>query len=187
MNKKKGKQIEKESLVYTLLLTVLAILWISIKDYTFQVSEVSFSFSLFLLPFIYFLVKNIIKKYGYKKAIFSIIISTVAFVSFSALSSFALREVFALSNVKKEFYSYLISLLLYVFIYRYFIEDIQDNIFICSLNYLFIIIVYHMISTLVGMEKIPLNIFLVKYFLTLGIQTVICFLVASIEKKYIKK
>ena len=187
MKKREEKQIEKESWIYTLLLAVLAILWITIKDYTFQVLEISFSFSLFLLPFTYFLVKNIIKKCGYKRAILSIVISTVAFVCFSALSSFALKEVFDLSNVKNEFYSYLGSQLIFVSIYRYLIEEIEDNIFISSLNYLFATIIYHMISTFVGLEKIQLNLFLLKYFLTLGIQAVICFFIAFIEKKYIKK
>lgn len=183
MKKVKKVQTYEDCWIYILLLTTLAILLESLKKYTFCIAKVDLSFSLFLLPLIYFIPNYITKKYDYKKAVAAIAISGVMFVSFSAIISFAFGERLILSNVSGEFCGYVISQFSNLLLYMFLLNNTKMPIYLLYLNYLFSLIIYYLFYTLIYLNIITLDSYWRGYFITLGIQMIICLPIAMIDKK----
>ena len=181
--KKKEEKYYDDCWMYILLLSTLVILLESLKNYTFKIAGVHLTYSLFLLPFVYFIVNYIAKKYDYKKAIASIAISGVLFVSFSAIMSFALGERLILSSVSGEFCGYVVSQFVNLTIYMFLLNNTKSPILLIFLNYLFSLIIYYMFYTLIYLKLITLDTFWTGYFITLGIQFIICIPIAITDKK----
>ncbi len=160
--------------IYILLLTTLTILLESLKSYTFTIAGTNLTYAIFLLPGIYFISNYIAKKYDYKKAVSAIAISGVMFVSFSAIMAFALGERLILTNVSGEFCAYVVSQFTNLSIYMFIINNTKSTYPLVFLNYLFSLIVYYMIYTLIYLYRISLDTFWIGYFITLGIQFIIC-------------
>ena len=183
MAKKIKESLYNDCWMYILLLTTLAILIESLKTYTFKISGVRLTYSLFLLPFTYLIVNYITKKYDYKKAVSSIAISGVMFVCFSAIMSFAVGERLILSSISGEFCGYIVSHFISLTIYMFLLNNTKSPYILVLLNYLFALIVYYMFYTLIYLNTIILDNFWKGYFITLGIQVVLCIPIAIIDKK----
>lgn len=181
--KKKEEVIYNDCWIYILVLTTLVILLESLKDYTFKIHGVNLTYAIFLLPLIYFIVNYIAKKYDYKKAIAAIAISGVMFVCFGAIMSFALGERLILSSVSGEFCGYAVSQFVNLTIYMFLLNNTKLPIPLIYLNYLFSLIIYYMFYTLIYLNMIILDNFWTGYFITLGIQSIICIPIAIIDKK----
>lgn len=173
--------------MYILLLTTLTILLESLKTYTFTIKDVNLTYSLFLLPLIYFIVNYIDKKYDYKKAVSAIAISGVIFVSFTAIMSFALGERIMLSSVSGEFCAYVVSQFINLTLYVFISNNTKSPYLLIFLNYIFSLIVYYMIYTLIYLNIILLDTYWLGYFITLGIQFIICIPIAYFDKKINKR
>ena len=183
MAKKIKEELYDDSWMYILLLTTLTILLESLKTYTFKIIGIRLTYSLLLLPFVYFIVNYIVKKYDYKKAIASIAISGVMFVCFSAIMSFAMGESLILSRVSGEFCGYVVSQFVNLTIYVFLLNNTKSPYILVFLNYLFALIVYYMFYTLIHLNVIILDDFWTGYFITLIIQAFICIPIAAIDKK----
>lgn len=168
------RKSEDDCWMFILLLTTLTILIESLKSYTFDIFDISLSFAIFLLPFVYFLVDYITKKYDYKKGIAAIAISAVMFVSFSAIMSFALGETFLISSVSGEFCGYVVSQFIHLSITLFLINHTKYPTWLVYINYLFSLIIYHLFYTLIYLNMIILESYWIEYFMTLGIQALVC-------------
>ena len=184
MKKKRQKEnYYNDCWIYILLLSTLVILLESLKNYTFQIDGVRLTYSLFLLPFVYFIVNYIAKKYDYKKAIASIAVSGVLFVSFSAIMSFALGERLILTSISGEFCGYVISQFVNLTIYMFLLNNTKSPVLLIFLNYMFSLIVYYMFYTLIYLKMMTLDSFWTGYFITLAIQFAICLPITIIDKR----
>ena len=183
MAKKKQETLYNDCWMYILLLTTLTILIESLRSYTFKISGVRLTYSLFLLPFTYFIVNYITKKYDYKKAVAAIAVSGVMFVCFSAVMSFAVGEVVILSSLSGEFCGYIVSQFINLTIYMLLLNNTRSPFILVLLNYLFALIVYYMFYTLIYLNIIILDNFWKGYFITLGIQAVLCLPITIVDKK----
>ncbi len=183
MRKRKENEIYNDSWLYIMLLTTLVILLESLKSYKFNVYGTSLTYSLFLLPLIYFIVNYIAKKYDYKKAIAAITLSGGLLVLFVVIMSFALGERFFLSSITGEFCAYIASQLVNLTIYMFLLNNTKSPYLLVFFNYLFSLIVYYMFYTLIYLNMIILDNFWLGYFITLGIQFIICIPLAFIDKK----
>ena len=183
MRKKKENELYNDSWLYILLLTTLVILLESLKTYKFNVYGTSLTYSIFLLPLIYFIVNYIAKKYDYKKAIAAITISGTLLVLFVIIMSFALGERFILSSITGEFCAYIGSQLVNLTIYMFLLNNTKSPYLLVLLTYIFSLIVYYMFYTLIYLNLIILDNFWMGYFITLGIQFIICIPIAFIDKK----
>lgn len=181
--KKKQEELYEDCWLYILLLSTLVILLESLKNYTFTISNVDLTYSLLLLPLVYFIVNYITKKYDYKKAIAAIAISGVMSVCFSVVISFALGKQLLLSNLTGEFCGYVVSQFVNLTIYMFLLNNTKSPYILVFLNYMFSLIVYYMFYTLIYLNLIILDNFWEGYLITLGIQTVICLVLAFIDKK----
>lgn len=186
IKKKKEDSLYNDCWLYILLLTTLVILLESLKNYSFKIAGVDLTYALFPLPLVYLLANFITKKYDYKKAIAAISISGVLFVCFVATISFALGERLILSTISGEFCAYVISQFINLTIYMFILNNTKSPYILIFLNYLFSLIVYYMFYTLIYLNMIILDTYWKGYFITLGIQTIICLILAYLDKKIIR-
>lgn len=169
--------------IYILLLTTLAILLESIKTYEFSFVGVKISYAILGLPFTYLIVNYISKKYDYKKAIAAISISGVISVCFMAMMSFALGKNLILSNISGEFCGYVVSHFVNLTIYLFILSNTKASYPLILVNYLFSIIVFYMLYTLIYLNKVIYDSYWTSYFITIGIDSIISFILAYVDSK----
>lgn len=183
-SKKKNKEeLYDDCWMYVLLLTTLTILLESLKTYTFKIAGVKLTYALFLLPFAYFIVNYITKKYDYKKAVASIAISAIVFVSFSAIMSFAVGERLILTSISGEFCGYIVSQFINLTIYMFLLNNTKSPVILVYINYIFALIVYYMFYTLIYINRINLDTYWTGYFITLAFQEIICVPITALDNK----
>jgi len=184
MTNKKNKNIKEsyeDCWMYILLLTTLVILLESLKSYTFMILNIKLTYSLLLLPLVYFLVNCILKKYEYKKAVAAIAISGVLFVSFMAIISFAIGKHLPLSSLSGEFCGYVISQFVNLTLYIFILNNTKTPWVLVFLTYLFSLVVFYMFYTLINLNVMILDNFWTGYLFTIAIQFVICLPLSIID------
>lgn len=183
VKRKKSDKYYDDSWMYILLLTTLVILLESLKSYMFKISDVYLTYSIFLLPLVYFLANYITKKYDYKKTVVAISVSGVMSVGFVAVMAFALGKQLMLSSLSGQFCGYVISQFVNLIIYSFLLNNTNSPGILVFLTYLFSLIIYYMFYTLIYLNMIILDNFWAGYLLTLAIQFVICIPITIIDKK----
>jgi uncharacterized PurR-regulated membrane protein YhhQ (DUF165 family) len=179
---KKNKK-ENDVWIYVLLLTTLVILTESLKTYTFEIMGTNLTYSLFLLPIAYFLIDVIAKKFDYKRAIAAIAVSGVTFVAFSFILAYFLDGNYILRSISGEFCAYVVSAFTNLTIYVFLLNNTDSPRLLVILTYLFSLIVYYMLYTLMYINKLIFVNYWTGYFITLIIQVVICIVLAIVDKK----
>ena len=169
--------------IYILLLTTLTILLESVKTYEFNCFGTGVSYAILGLPFTYLIANYITKKYDYKKTVSAIAVSGVIAVCFMAVMAFALGKNLILSNVTGEFCGYVISQFVNLTIYLFILNNTKASYPLILVNYLFSIIVFCMLYTLIYLTKVVYESYWTSYFVTLGIDAVICIVLAFIDSK----
>ncbi len=169
--------------IYILLLTTLTILLESIKTYEFTFMGTGVSYAILGLPFTYLIANYITKKYDYKKTISAIAISGVISVCFMGIMAFALGKNLILSNVTGEFCGYVVSQFVNLTIYLFILSNTRGSYPLILVNYLFSIIVFCMLYTLIYLNKVIYESYWTSYFLTLGIDSIICIVLTFIDIK----
>ena len=186
---KKDKKLEinyYDFLVYVLLLTTLLVLSHSVRNYYFTVSYIELTYSLFLLPFIYFIINLIIKKYDYQGAIKSISISGIFLVLSVVLVGFFAGNGFSFDDIYGEFCAYVVSSFVNLTVYYFLLLNTKMPSLLVFLNYIFVLIIYYFVYMLFSINTISLEYFWLSYFSTLVIQIFICCLLTFIDK-YVKR
>ena len=179
---KKNKK-ENDVWMYVLLLTTLLILTESLKTYTFKIMGVDLTYSLFLLPVAYFLIDIIAKKFDYKRAIAAIAVSGVVFVSFSFIVAYFIESNLILRSVSGEFCAYVVSAFVNLTIYMFLLNNTESPQVLVLFTYVFSLVVYYMLYTLLYLNMIIFDTYWLGYFLTLSIQIFICIGLSIIDRK----
>ena len=179
------KKIKKENDVsmYVVLLTTLLILTESLKTYTFKLFGADLTYSLLSLPIVYFLIDIIAKKFDYKRAIAAIAIGGVIFVSYSFIMAYFLDGSFILRSISGEFCAYIVSAFVNLTIYMFLLNNTESPRILVILTYLFSLITYYMIYTMIYLNMLMFDNYWVGYFITLFIQLFICIGLAIVDKK----
>lgn len=172
-----------DSWMYILLLSTVVILAESVKSFNFTLMNVELTFALFLLPCIYGITNYITKKYGFRRGISAIIISSLSLVIFVILMSFAIGKDINFSGMSGQLLGYIISQLVSTMIYKFLLVNTNSPYILVLLNYIFAHIVYYMVYTIVHLDMIILDTFWLSYFLVLGIQSIISVGIAILDKK----
>ncbi len=179
------KQLETEyndCWIYVLLLTTLIILIQSLKSYTFTLKGCMISYNIFLIPGLYYISNFICKKYDYKKSMAAIAISGVIFVGFMVTMEFALGRGLVLSKLIGDFFGYVVSQFVNLTIYVFILNNTRGPWMLIYLNYLFSIILYYMIYTLIYLNLVIVDGYWMKYFITIGIEVVTCLPISLIDR-----
>ena len=185
-NLKKEKEevleVEKEGWwVYVLLLSTIVILAQSLKDYTFSFDNVTLTYSIFILPIIYFVTNYITKKYGYAKSVIGISVSGVVLVLFSMIMSFAIGKDFSFYDICGGFCGYVISQFVNLTIYQFLLVNTTGSFILIYLTYLFAFVVNYLFYTLIYMDLLVFDNYWVSYFATLILQGILCFLLTFFD------
>jgi len=186
MAKKELKQVYDDCWVYILLLTTLAILIQSLKNYTFTIVSYKISYNILLIPVSLFLTNYILKKFDYKKAIAGIAISAVISVSFIAMIYFGLGRRLIISNICGDFFAYVVSQYVNLFIYEFLYSNSKNSYLLTFLTYMFSTIIYIMVYTLIYLNSIVMVGYWMRYLTTLIIELVLCLTISYFDTK-IKK
>lgn len=184
--KKVLKQVDNDGWIYTLLLTTLSILIQSLRNYKVVLFGHVIGYGVFLIPVVFFLANYIVKEYDYKKGIAAIAISSVISVSFVAIIYFALGRNLILTKVCGDFLAYTVSQFVNLFIYQFLLSNKSTSYLLRFLTYMFSVIVYIMVYTLVYLDSLIIDGYWVTYGITLGIEFIICLPLAYFDLK-IKK
>ncbi len=179
----KSKTKYNDSWMYILLLSTLVILAESLRIYNFSLFNVAITYAIFLLPIIYGVTNYITTKYGFKKTLIGIVISSIALIVFILLMSFAMGKALDFSSISGGLLSYIISQLINTFIYKFLIVNTNRPYILIFLNYIFSYIIFYMLYTLVYINIIVAETFWIGYFTTLGIQTIMSIAITIFTKK----
>ena len=184
MKKEKEEVLEVERegwWVYILLLSTIVILAQSLKDYTFSFDNVTLTYSIFILPIIYFVTNYITKKYGYGKSVIGISVSGVVLVLFSMIMSFAIGKSFSFYDICGGFCGYVISQFVNLTIYQFLLVNTTGSFVLTYLTYLFAFVVYYLFYTLIYMNLLVFDNYWISYFSTLILQGLVCFLLTFFD------
>lgn len=175
-------ELEQESFwIYIFLLSTIVMLAHSLKDYTFSFDNITLTYSIFIVPFIYFITNYITKKYGYTKSIIGISVSGVVLVLFGLIMSFVIGGNFSFYDIAGEFCGYVISQFVNLTIYQFLLVNTQENFILIFLTYIFAFVVNYLFYTLIYMDLLVLNEYWVAYFSTLLLQGIIAFLLTFFD------
>lgn len=167
--------------VYILLLSTIVILGHALKDYSFSFDNVSLTYSIFILPVVFFITNFITKKYGYGKSIVAISFSGVALVVFSFLMSLIIGQQFNFYDICGEFCGYVVSQFVNLSIYQFIITNTNSSFILIYLTYIFAFVVFYLFYTLIYMNLLGFDNYWISYFSTLIIQGVLCFLLVFFD------
>lgn len=172
-----------DSWMYILLLSTIVILGESLKTYTFSLLGVNLTYVIFLLPFIFMVTNYITKKYGFKRTLTAIIISSISLIAFVLLMNFAIGKTFTISSISGGLAGYLVSQTINTMIYKFLLVNTNSPYLLVLLNYVFGYIVFYMLYAIVRMDLVIADTFWIGYFITLFIQTLMSMGLATIDKK----
>ena len=167
--------------VYILLLSTIVILGHALKDYSFSFDNVSLTYSIFILPVVFFITNFITKKYGYGKSIVAISFSGVALVVFSFLMSLIIGQQFNFYDIFGGFCGYVVSQFVNLSIYQFIITNTNSSFILIYLTYIFAFVVFYLFYTLIYMNLLVFDNYWISYFSTLIIQGVLCFLLVFFD------
>lgn len=183
MSKIKSKTKYNDCWMYILLLSSIVILTDSVQFFNIKLFNVEITIAIFLIPLIYAVTNYITKKYGFKRTLNAIIISTISLILFIMLMNFAIGKEVNYSNIIGSLLGYIMSQVVNTFIYKFLLVNTNSPYILILLNYIFAYIVYYMIYTVVYLDRIVLDNFWISYFLVLLIQTIMSIVLAIIDKK----
>ncbi len=179
----KTRKKYNDSWMYILLLSTILILTESVKSFNFTFMNVELTFSLFLIPVIFWLTNYITKVYGFRRTLGAIIISIVSMIMFVILMSFAVGKTIDFSVLSGSILGYIISQLVNTMIYKFLLVNTNSPYILVLLNYIFGFIVFYMLYTIVHLDIIITDTFWKSYFITLGIQSIMSIGLTLIDKK----
>lgn len=183
MKKTNKKTKYEDTWIYILLLSAIVILGQALKNYTFQVDNFNLTYSLFLLPVIYFLTNYITKKKGYKKAILGISISGISMVLFVFLINLCTGRGFDFYNVAGDFCGYIVSQCINLTIYQFLLNNTKSNFILVFLNYIFALVVYYLFYSLFYINTLAVDTYWPAYFTTLILQAILIMMLTYIDMR----
>ena len=183
LTKEQIKDLNNDFWIYTMLLSTLVILIESLKTYMITIKDTPITLAIFLVPVMYFIANYITKKFGFMRTIFAIGISTVSLVGFVAIMYFIIGGQLNFSLINGQLVGYIISQLVNLFIYCFLLNNTTTPWPLLLINYLFALIVFYMVYTVMQADMIIKTTFWMGYFITLGIQFVEAIILTIIDKQ----
>jgi uncharacterized PurR-regulated membrane protein YhhQ (DUF165 family) len=189
VSKKKIRDIIKKKRDYTdnwifiMLLTTLVILGESLKTYTFNAGSINLTYTIFLVPFMFFIVNYIIKKYGFKEAVMAVIISFVCLLVFVLIMSAVVHRSFNFSDFAGEMIGYLFSQLVNIAVNYFLMYKTKRPFVLVYLTYIFGLVVFYMMYIILSLNSLLVDNFWVSYFATLLIQAAMCLLLTYFDSQ----
>ena len=169
MTKEELQEMYNDSWIYIMLLSTIVILTESLKNYTF-VLITKVTYAIFLIPVILLITNYITKKYGFKRSLLAIAISTLSLIAFVAIMYFAIGINFSFSIVSGQVVGYLVCQLVNLFIYCFLLNNTSSPYILVLINYIFALIAFYLAYTVMQADLVIGKNFWNGYFISLVIQ-----------------
>ena len=181
MTKEELQEMYNDSWIYIMLLSTIVILTESLKNYTFVLTT-KVTYAIFLIPVILLITNYITKKYGFKRSLLAIAISTLSLIAFVAIMYFAIGINFTFSAISGQVVGYLICQLVNLFIYCFLLNNTSSPYILVLLNYLFALIAFYLAYTVMQANLVIGKDLWGGYFITLVIQLVEIIVITLFDK-----
>lgn len=180
---KKKKNIKNDSFILAMLLSTVSILAVALKDYSFHLGDLQITFAVFAIPIILFISNYITKKYGFKTSLQAILVSSLIIVAFIILIKDLVNQRIILLEVVGHFVSYFVSLFINLSIYYYILINFRENQFLIYFDYMFSIVIHHMLYLLFLYRMVITDHFWNHYFGMIAIEGICAIVLVMIDKK----
>lgn len=185
VKKKKKKnnfslEIKKLTVAYTFLLSALAIFIVSLNSFKFNLFGNNISYSIFILPLLYFVVNVILKEIGDRSAKIAIFVSTIV-LYFAGLLTDILFGIDV--NLFKYFglvLAYFVSQFLNFSIYYYMLGNYRTPLLLVIFNLIFCLLVNNMLYMLFSLNMVFTSTFWSSYLIIICLQSLISAILAII-------
>jgi len=181
MTKEELQEMYNDSWIYIMLLSTIVILTESLKNYTFVLTT-KVTYAIFLIPVILLITNYITKKYGFKRSLLAIAISTLSLIAFVAIMYFAIGINFSFSIVSGQVVGYLVCQLVNLFIYCFLLNNTSSPYILVLINYIFSLIAFYLAYTVMQADLVIGKDFWGGYFITLVIQLVEIIIITLFDK-----
>lgn len=181
MTKEELQEMYNDSWIYIMLLSTIVILTESLKNYTFVLTT-KVTYAIFLIPVILLITNYITKKYGFKRSLLAIAISTLSLIAFVAIMYFAIGINFSFSIVSGQVVGYLVCQLVNLFIYCFLLNNTSSPYILVLINYIFALIAFYLAYTVMQANLVIGKDFWGGYFITLVIQLVEIIIITLFDK-----
>ena len=171
---------------YTFLLCSMTILFVALNSFKFYIFNGSTNYSIFILPFLFFLVDAIVKEVGYKAGAISLIASGITIGAISVIVDLIFGVQFSILKYIGIMFSYLLSQFINLSVYYYMLGNYSTPYFFVVLNYIFVILVYNMLYMLFVEKLVFSNSFWNIYMIIVVIQILIS-MICGIILKFIRQ
>ena len=168
-----AKTKEDDSWVYVCLLTAVALLTISLKPFVFNQQGIDISFSIFLLPFVFFTANYITKKFGYIETLKAIFASALAMIVYLIITSLIFEANIGLVEIGGDIFGYIAAQLVNLTIYYYLLVYAEGHGLLIFMNFVFSILVFHFVFMLFSFSSLPMETYNVTFMTSLIIQLII--------------
>ena len=187
MKKKRKKEIDEEefysdSWMYILLLATTTILAYSLSTYTFPLFGVRLTYSLVLLPVIFFISNYITKRYGYEKAITGISVSCISMVLFVIIMNAIFGKVTIITAFAGHFCGLVAAHFINLLVYYFIIQNTNSPYYLILANYIVAILMFYLFYTLINLNIIIYQDFWKIHYLKLFIEALISVVLAYIDQ-----
>ena len=175
--------VNNDFMLFTVLLSTIAIVLTAIRPYTFAFMKADISFSVFLFPPALFMSNYITKKIGYKNSFLAILISSLIVVLFSIVTYDFVGKKIDYLLVLSHSVSYFVSMFVNLTVYYYIIINLEkDKSFILIFfSYLFAVLINFIIYMFF---MISINeYFWDAYCISIIIQTIISVFLVMIDMR----
>ncbi len=187
---KREKEINEEvkslSFSYIFLYVATIILYVSLNSFTFYVFDMKFSYNIFILPFVFFLIDVILKEVGYKVGIKAIFVGLFIFI----LMNYLIDTIFGLDfNLYKYLgvaFTFFISNFVNLLIYNFMLYNFKTPLMLVILTLVFSCLIYNMFYYIVTLELNFSTFFWSSYLVVAGIETLlscICAIVLNLVER----
>ncbi len=178
LSKKEKKRIDEDarslSFSYTFLYIATIIFYVSLNSFTFYVFDMKFSYNIFILPFIFFLIDVILKEVGYKSGVIATIIGTIMFVVMNFLLDLIFGENFTLDSYFGICFAFFISNFLNLLIYNYMLANFKTPLPLVIINLVFACLIYNLFYYLVTLNLSFTTTLWSSFLAVTGIEVLIC-------------
>ncbi|MCI8347292.1 MAG: hypothetical protein HFJ12_05055 [Bacilli bacterium] len=181
--RKQKRAIKNDGLLLAMLLSTVSILAVALKDYSFYLGGLQITFAVFVIPIILFVSNYITKKYGFKTSLQSILVSSLIIVAFIILIKDLVNQKIILIELVGHFVSYFVSLFINLSIYYYILINFRENQFLIYFDYIFSIVIHHMLYLLFLYHMVITDRFWNHYFGAIAIQGILAIALVMIDKK----
>ena len=171
---------------YTFLLCSMTVLFVALNSFKFYIFNGSTNYSIFILPFLFFLVNAIVKEVGYKSGVISLVLSALTLTVTSVIVDIVFGVDFNILKYIGVVFSYLLSQFINLSVYYYMLGNYSTPYFFVVLNYIFVILVYNMLYMLFVEKLVFSTSFWNIYMIVIAIQILIS-MICGIILKFIRQ